>query len=162
MITKTNLILFNIYLIAFKHPFPNIKWFYTSKSEIENTIKLIKTQNCCGYNKIHIKIPKKSAPFITSHLTCVFNTTCAPLPFLCVSEISGAQILLFLRSYTYYLIFLLFLFYDIFLSQKEVNPPFTRTKERWKKAKNRQGVWDKKQKLNLLVVCASCIQLARV
>ena len=73
MITKTNLILFNIYLIAFKHPFPNIKWFYTSKSEIENTIKLIKTQNCCGYNKIHIKIPKKSAPFITSHLTCVFN-----------------------------------------------------------------------------------------
>jgi hypothetical protein len=35
-------------------------------------------------------------------------------------------------------------------------------KERGKKAKNRQGVWDKEQKLNLLVVRASRIQLARV
>ena len=58
---------------CFKHPFPNIKWFYTSTSEIENTIKSLKTKNCCGYNELPIKIRKIGAPFIISPLICIFN-----------------------------------------------------------------------------------------
>ena len=46
---------------SFKHPFPNIQWFYTATGEIENIIKSPKTKNSCGYNEIPIKILKISA-----------------------------------------------------------------------------------------------------
>jgi hypothetical protein len=58
---------------CFKNPFPNIKWFYTSTSETENTIKSLNTKSCCGYHEMPIKILKISAPFIIPPLTCIFN-----------------------------------------------------------------------------------------
>ena len=54
---------------SFKHPFPNIPWFYTSTGKIENIIESLKTKNSCGHNEIYIKILKISAPFIISSLT---------------------------------------------------------------------------------------------
>jgi hypothetical protein len=58
---------------CFKLPLPNIKWFYNSTNEIENTIKSLKTKNCCGYNETPVKILKLSAPFMISPLTCIVN-----------------------------------------------------------------------------------------
>ena len=58
---------------SFKHPFPNIPWFYTSTGKIENIIESLKTKNSCGHNEIYIKILKISAPFIISSLTYICN-----------------------------------------------------------------------------------------
>jgi hypothetical protein len=58
---------------SFKHPFPNIQWFYTATGEIENIIKSLKTKNFCGYDEIPTKILKISAPFINSPLTHICN-----------------------------------------------------------------------------------------
>jgi len=60
-------------LNSFKHPFPNIQWFYTTTGDIENIIKFLKTKNSCGYDEIPIKTLKISAPFINSPLTYICN-----------------------------------------------------------------------------------------
>jgi hypothetical protein len=62
---------------SFKHPFPNIQWFYNATDEIENFIKSLKTKNSCVYDEIPIKIPKISTPSINSPLTYICN-----MPFL--------------------------------------------------------------------------------
>ena len=56
---------------SFKHPFPNIPWFYTLTGKIENIIESLKTKNSCGHDEIPIKILKISAPFIISSLTYI-------------------------------------------------------------------------------------------
>jgi len=58
---------------SFKHPFPNMQWFYTSTDEIQNIIKAIKTENSCGDDEIPIKMIKMSASFIISPLTYICN-----------------------------------------------------------------------------------------
>jgi len=45
----------------------------THQLKIEKNIKSLKTKKGHGYNEISIKIPKCSAPFISSHLTYIFN-----------------------------------------------------------------------------------------
>jgi hypothetical protein len=57
----------------FKHPFPNIQWFYTPTGETENIIKSLKTKNSGGYSEIPFKILKISASFIISLLTYICN-----------------------------------------------------------------------------------------
>ena len=39
---------------SFKHPFPNIQWFYTPTGETEN-IKSLKTKNSGGYSETPLK-----------------------------------------------------------------------------------------------------------
>ena len=58
---------------SFKHPFPNIQWFYTTTGDIENIIKSLKTKNSCHYDEIPIKTLKISVPFINSPLTYICN-----------------------------------------------------------------------------------------
>ena len=56
-----------------RHLYPNIKFRYTSKKEIEKIIKSLKTKNAQGYDEISVKILKWSAPFISSPLTYICN-----------------------------------------------------------------------------------------
>jgi hypothetical protein len=46
---------------------------YTSTEETEKIIKPLKTKNAHGYDEISMKILKRSAPFISSPLTYIFN-----------------------------------------------------------------------------------------
>ena len=56
-----------------RYPYPNINFRYTSTEEIEKIIKSLKTKKAHEYNDISFKILKRSAPFISSPLTYIFN-----------------------------------------------------------------------------------------
>ena len=56
-----------------RYPYPNIMFSYTSTEETEKIIKPLKTKNAHGYDEISMKILKRSAPFISSPLTYIFN-----------------------------------------------------------------------------------------
>ena len=58
---------------AFKKPFPQIKFNYASRHEIEKIIKSLKSSNSYGYDEISVTILKESSPFISSPLTKIFN-----------------------------------------------------------------------------------------
>jgi hypothetical protein len=58
---------------AFKKPFPQIKFNYVSRHEIEKMIKSLKSSNSYTYDEISVKILKESSPFISSPLTKIFN-----------------------------------------------------------------------------------------
>jgi hypothetical protein len=64
-----------------RHPYPSIKFRYTSTKEIEKIIKSLKTKNAQGYDKISVKILKRSAPFISSPLTYICNKSLKQAPF---------------------------------------------------------------------------------
>jgi len=58
---------------SFKHPFPNIQWFYTSIGEVGTIMKSLKTKTSCDHHALPAKILKISAPFIISPLTYICN-----------------------------------------------------------------------------------------
>ena len=55
------------------HSYPSMRFKYTSTSEVENTIKSLKSKDAMGYNEIPIKVLKWCAPYISSPLTYIFN-----------------------------------------------------------------------------------------
>jgi hypothetical protein len=59
----------NYILQNFKHPFPNIKFVYTSTYETAKMIKSLKTKNSCWCDEISVKILQLSTTFISSPLT---------------------------------------------------------------------------------------------
>lgn len=60
-----------------KSSFENIRWHYTSVTEIRKIIKTLKTKSSYGYNEIPIKILKISMPHIVSPLTYICNESLA-------------------------------------------------------------------------------------
>ena len=54
-------------------PIPSIRFKNTSTKEIERIINSLKTKESSGYDEISTKILKKSAPFISSPLSYIFN-----------------------------------------------------------------------------------------
>ena len=51
----------------------HIKFNYTSRHEIEEVIKSLKSSNSYGYDEISVKIIKEHSPFISSPLTKICN-----------------------------------------------------------------------------------------
>jgi hypothetical protein len=63
---RINSILTEYLLQTCKNPFPNIKYNYRSKKEIENIMKSVKPTNSHGYDEIFVKILKACSHFIRS------------------------------------------------------------------------------------------------
>jgi len=59
----------------FNHPFTNIVFHNTSTGEVEKIIHSLPWKNSCGYDKISLRILKASAPFISSPLCYIINTS---------------------------------------------------------------------------------------
>jgi len=59
----------------FNLPFTNIVFHNTSTGEIEKIIHAFPWKNSCGYDEISMKILKISAPFISSPLCRIINTS---------------------------------------------------------------------------------------
>ena len=57
----------------FQKPFPSIKFYNTSTTEIEKMINSIKIKESSGYDEISTKILKTTAPFISSPLNYIWN-----------------------------------------------------------------------------------------
>jgi hypothetical protein len=57
----------------FHNPFPDIKFNNTSTKEVERIIKSIRVKNSHGYDGITTKMPKVSAPYISSPLNYICN-----------------------------------------------------------------------------------------
>jgi len=62
-------------LQIFNHPFTNIAFHNTSTGEAEKIIHSLPWRNSCGYDEISLRILKASAPFISSHLCYITNTS---------------------------------------------------------------------------------------
>ena len=60
---------------VFNRPFNNIVFCNTSTGEIEKIIQSLPGKNSCGYDEISTRILKASAPFISSPLCCIINTS---------------------------------------------------------------------------------------
>jgi hypothetical protein len=60
---------------AFNFPFTNIVFHNTSTGEIEKIIYSLPWSNSCGYDEIAMKIMKASAPFISSPICLIINTS---------------------------------------------------------------------------------------
>jgi hypothetical protein len=58
---------------SFKNPFSQIKFHYSSTTEIERIINSLKSKDSSGYDEISTKIFKLSAPYISSPLNHIFN-----------------------------------------------------------------------------------------
>jgi len=56
-------------------PFLNTVFHNTSTGEIEKTIHTFPCKNSCGYDEVSVKILKVSAPFISSPLCHIINTS---------------------------------------------------------------------------------------
>jgi len=61
------------YQMHSKKPLQQIKFNYTSRHEIEEVIKSLKSSNSYGYDEVSIKIIKESSLFISSTLTKICN-----------------------------------------------------------------------------------------
>ena len=59
---------------VFNYPFTNLIFHNTSTGEIEKIIHSLPGKNSCGY-EISTRILKASAPFISSLLCCIINTS---------------------------------------------------------------------------------------
>jgi len=59
----------------FNLPFTNIVFCYASTGEIEKIIHSFLWKNLCGYDEISMKILKTSAPFISSPLCRIIDTS---------------------------------------------------------------------------------------
>jgi hypothetical protein len=58
---------------SFKNPFSQIKFHYSSTTEIESIINSLKKKDSAGYDEISTKILKLIAPYISSPLNHIFN-----------------------------------------------------------------------------------------
>jgi hypothetical protein len=63
------------------NPFPKIKFNNTSTKEIERIIKFIKVKNLHGYDGITTKMLKIGAPYISSPINYICNTSIRPGTF---------------------------------------------------------------------------------
>jgi hypothetical protein len=60
---------------VFNHPFTNMVFHNTSTGEIEKIINSLPWKNSSGYDEISVRILKASAPFISSPLCRIINTS---------------------------------------------------------------------------------------
>jgi hypothetical protein len=60
---------------VFNFPFTNIVFHNTSTGEIEKSIHSFPWKTLCGYDEVSMKILKVSAPFISSPLCRIINTS---------------------------------------------------------------------------------------